>query len=31
MVHASPRDAGGLKLHMIVLDFLNSLELKEGL
>lgn len=31
MVHASPRDAGGLKLHMIALDFLNLLGLREGL
>jgi hypothetical protein len=31
MVHALPRDAGGLELHKIVPDFLSSLELREGL
>jgi len=30
-VHARPKDAGDLKLHKIVLDFLSSLESIEGL
>jgi len=30
-VHAWPKDAGDLKPHKIVLDFLSSLESREGL